>query len=73
VIKKTQYFDGGRPTMCEFHIVVYQVAEKWLKDRKKRELSEDDHEHYMRVVAALAETMRLMGEVDEAIRGWPIT
>ena len=53
----------------------YQVCEKWLKDRRGRELSAEDIEHYQKVVVALKETIRLMGEVDEAINihgGWPI-
>lgn len=42
---------------------------------RKRELSAEDIEHYQKAVATLKETIRLMGEVDEAIEsagGWPI-
>jgi len=28
--------------------------------------------HYQKVVVALKETIRLMGEIDRAIPGWPI-
>ena len=38
-------------------------------------LSYDDVSHYQRIVVALGETMRIMGEIDEAIDrlgGWPI-
>ena len=38
----------------------YQVCEKWLKDRRGRELSFDDIRHYQKVVVALGETIRLM-------------
>ncbi len=58
-----------------FHIGGYQVAEKWLKDRKGRTLSYADIEHYQRTIAALAETMALMAQIDEAIEergGWPL-
>ena len=58
-----------------FHIGGYQVCEKWLKDRKGRTLSAEDIEHYQRVVVALNETIRIMGEIDEVIEehgGWPI-
>ncbi|MGO8750273.1 MAG: type ISP restriction/modification enzyme [Thermoguttaceae bacterium] len=53
----------------------YQVCQKWLKDRKGRKLSYDDTQHYQKVVVALNETIRLMGEIDEVIDqqgGWPI-
>jgi hypothetical protein len=42
----------------------YQPLQKWLKDRKGRTLSFDDALHYMRVVVALRETRRVMGEID---------
>jgi hypothetical protein len=53
----------------------YQVANKWLKDRKGRTLIYDDQRHYLRVVAALAETISLMAEIDQEIEqhdGWPL-
>lgn len=71
-ISKTQYFEGVQPEVWEFHIGGYQVAEKWLKDRKGRQLTYDDLNHYRNVIAALAETIRLMSEIDEAIPGFPI-
>ncbi len=71
-INKNQYFEGVPPEVWEFHIGGYQVAEKWLKDRKGLKLAYDDLEHYRRVVAALGETGQLMDEVDGAIVEWPI-
>ena len=74
-INAEQYFDGVAPEVWEFHIGGYQVAEKWLKDRKGRTLTYDDIEHYQRTLAALAETMALMARVDEVIEergGWPL-
>lgn len=53
----------------------YQVCQKWLKDRKGRELSYDDMQHYKHIVAALSETIHLMSEIDSVIEkndGWPI-
>lgn len=53
-----------------------RVCEKWLKDRRGRELSaEEDIEHYQKVVVSLKETIRLMKEVDAVINvhgGWPV-
>ena len=45
------------------------------KDRKGRTLTFDDLKHYQQIVSALAETMRLMAEIDETIEnhgGWPL-
>ena len=71
-INKTQYFEGVPKEVWEFHVGGYRVCEKWLKDRKGRQLSFDDLMHYQKVVVALAETGRLMEEIDKAIPGWPI-
>jgi len=74
-INKTQYFEGVPPEVWAFQIGGYQVCQKWLKDRKGRLLTYDDMTHYQRIVAVLAETIRLMAAVDEAIAargGWPI-
>jgi hypothetical protein len=71
-INGTQYFEGVPPEVWEFHIGGYRVCERWLKDRKGRKLSWDDVRHYQKVVVALAETIRLMGEIDAIIPGWPL-
>ena len=59
-INKTQYFKGVPSEVWDFHIGGYQVCEKWLKDRRGRQLSFDDLMHYQKVVVALKETIRLM-------------
>ena len=61
-INKDQYFEGVQPDVWEFHIGGYQVCEKWLKDRRGRELSYDDINHYQKIVVAIEETIRLMKE-----------
>ena len=74
-INKTQYVEGVSPAVWAYHVGGYQVCEKWLKDRKGRLLSYDDLTHYQRIVAALGETIRLMGEIDRVIEahgGWPL-
>ncbi len=67
-----QYFEGIPPEVWSFHIGGYQVCEKWLKDRRGRTLTDEDLEHYCKVVTALSETIRLMAEIDAAIPRWPI-
>lgn len=66
-INDTQYFDNIPLSAWEFYIGGYQPAQKWLKDRRNRTLGIDDIWHYQKVIVALSETERLMGEVDELI------
>jgi hypothetical protein len=69
---KEQFFGGIEPETWAMQIGGYQPLEKWLKDRKGRTLGIDDIQHYRRVVVALRETRRLMGEIDGLIPGWPL-
>ena len=73
-INNEQYFDGVPPDIWAFKIGGYQVCEKWLKDRKGRKLSYEEHVQFMQIVSVLSETIRLMVEIDELIEengGWP--
>jgi len=75
-INNEQYFEGVPPEVWNFHIGGYQVCQKWLKDRKGCTLEYEDIRHYQQIVAALAETIRLMNEIDTTISeygGWPLT
>jgi len=71
-INKTQYFEGAPPEVWDFHIGGYQIAQKWLKDRKSRALTYDELTHYQKVIVALKETIRLMAEIDKLIPNWPV-
>lgn len=64
-INDTQYFDSVPQAAWEFYIGGYQPCQKWLKDRKERELSFDDILHYQKIIVALSETIRLMQEIDK--------
>lgn len=59
-INKTQYFDAAPPVSWDFYIGGYQPAQKWLKDRKGRELSFEDVKHYQSILKILSETDRIM-------------
>ncbi|MCB0196880.1 MAG: DNA methyltransferase, partial [Anaerolineae bacterium] len=72
MINKTQYFEGVPSEVWEFYIGGYQVLDKWLKDRRGRQLSYDDLTHYQQVVVALQKTIDLMTAIDAAIPEWPI-
>lgn len=46
----------------------YQVAEKWLKDRKGKTLLSEEVAHYCRVVTAIAETISIQETLDELFK-----
>ncbi len=64
-INEMQYFGGVPETAWNFYIGGYQPAQKWLKDRKGRQLSFEDILHYQKIIVALTETARIMSEIDK--------
>ncbi|NJK94010.1 MAG: N-6 DNA methylase [Bacteroidales bacterium] len=64
-INDVQYFDNVPEVAWNFYIGGYQPAQKWLKDRKGRELSFEDISHYQKIIVALTETDRIMTEIDK--------
>lgn len=80
---KTRGFEGVEEGVWNFHIGGYKVCEKWLKDRQAkggknprpgRILSDEDIDHYQKIVVALSETIRIMAEINIVIEshgGWP--
>ncbi len=63
-INDQQYFDNIPLVAWEFYIGGYQPAQKWLKDRRERQLSFEDILHYQKIIVALTETDRIMKEID---------
>ncbi len=55
-INATQYFDNVPVEAWEQPIGGYRPAEKWLKDRKGRILTQNDLKHYQRIILALMKT-----------------
>ena len=43
----------------------YQTVQKWLKDRKGRELNFDEIKHYQKIIVALNMTDEIMKKIDE--------
>jgi len=64
-INDTQYFSDIPEVSWNFYIGGYQPAQKWLKDRKGRELSFEDILHYQKIIVAMNETDRVMKEIDK--------
>ena len=52
-INESKYFNNVPVTAWEFYIGGYQPAQKWLKDRKERELKFEDILHYQKIIVAL--------------------
>ncbi|MBA3712182.1 MAG: DNA methyltransferase [Pyrinomonadaceae bacterium] len=74
-INPSSRFTNVPEAVWNFHVGGYQVCHKWLKDRRGRTLTDEDTQHYVRVVSALDATIRLMAEIDETIEahgGWPL-
>ena len=62
---KEQYFEGVSKAVWVYQIGGYQVMAKYLKDRKKRELSLEEIEHYIRVAKAIERTIEVQEEVEK--------
>ena len=64
-INETQYFGAIPQVAWEFYIGGYQPAQKWLKDRKNRNLTLDEIQHYRKIIKALHETSHIMNEINQ--------
>ena len=74
-INDKQYFEPVPEVAWTFPVGGYLPAQKWLKDRIGRTLSFEEQAEYQRIVWALIETKRYMGEIDASIihyGGWPL-
>ena len=65
-INKTHYFEPVSPEAWSYRIGGYQVLEKWLKDRKGRELTEA--EQYMKIITAIEKTIAAQAHLNAL---WP--
>ena len=68
-INGKQYFSNIDKETWDYRIGGYQVMEKWLKDRKKRTLSLEDIEHYIKIARALQLTIQYQEKIDELYPG----
>ncbi|MBE9217922.1 type ISP restriction/modification enzyme [Dolichospermum flos-aquae] len=66
-INAEQYFDQVPQQIWNFYIGGYQVCQKWLKDRKGRELNFDDISHYQNIISIISETIKIMENIDQII------
>ena len=63
-INDVQYFEWIPENVWSFYIWGYQPAQKWLKDRKWKELVYEDILHYGKMIVSLSETVRIMEEIE---------
>ncbi|MFH1601635.1 MAG: type ISP restriction/modification enzyme [Candidatus Shapirobacteria bacterium] len=66
-INDKQYFGKVTEVAWNFYIGGYQPAQKWLKDRKGKTLTNSDIEHYQKIIVALTETNRIMKKIDQLL------
>lgn len=64
-INNEQYFGKVPEKAWNFYVGGYQPVQKWLKDRKGRELTNEDIEHYQKMITALVETDKIMKEINK--------
>ena len=64
LINPSKFFTPIEPEVWNFYIGGYQVLNKYLKERKGRELSLDEIEHFKKIVASLTATGELMEKID---------
>jgi predicted helicase len=66
-INDTQYWDGVPKEVWEFYLGGYQPAQKYLKDRKDKKLTTAEFENYEKMIVSIAETIKIMEEIDKYI------
>jgi len=62
-INEDKYFENISPEMWNYQIGGYRVLEKYLKDRKGRQM--EDPGHYCRTAEAISKTIELQKELDK--------
>ena len=66
-INNTQHFARVPEVAWNFHTGGFQPAQKYLKDRKNRELTFDEISHYQKIIVALVETAKIMQKIDACL------
>jgi hypothetical protein len=66
-INDVQYFGNVPEIIWNFYIGGYQPVQKWLKDKRGRALTNEDIEHYQKMIVSLKETEKNMIEIDKIL------
>ena len=67
-INKRQCFSPVSEEIWNSFVAGYQPLQKWMKDRKNKQLSDADIEHYCYMIEAIKKTVSVMREIDEIIK-----
>ena len=66
-INEQQYFDHVPVQAWQMVVAGYQPLDRWLKDRKGKKLSNDEIEHYQKIIVALQKQAQVMELIDNLI------
>jgi hypothetical protein len=69
-ISKNKFFNYIPQSVWQMQIGGYQVLEKWLKDRKGRELPGAETKFYPQIIKTLCTTRLLMKQIDNFTASW---
>ncbi|MCX7725120.1 MAG: hypothetical protein N2042_07755, partial [Thermodesulfovibrio sp.] len=64
-INREQYFEGITPQIWNYQIGGYKVCEKWLKDRKGRNLTLSEIQTYCKIITSLEQTVEFQNLIDK--------
>ncbi len=63
-INQDQFFEGVPEPVWKYVIGGYQIAQRWLSDRKGRLLTYDELAKYQSILSALAQTIQVQSKID---------
>lgn len=66
-INKKSHFSGVSESVWNEYFGGYQPLQKWLKERKKRALSEEDIAHFKKMCGIIEKTQSLMQVIDSVV------
>ncbi len=69
-INKTNFFENIPESVFEFQIGGYKVLDKYLKERKGKELSIQEKDYFKSIVNVLNYTINTMSKIDKIAKIW---
>ena len=66
-INSTSYFSNVTSLEWEYVIGGYEVCQRWLKERRGNNLTNEDILHYIKMILALKKTSLLIDEIDKIV------
>ena len=67
-INEQQYFEHVPVGAWNMVVAGYQPLDRWLKDRKGKKLTNDEIEHYQKMIVALQQQIQVMKWIDGTIK-----